>query len=411
MICPYFSIWTLADMAHIPVTHSLPFNRRTQLAITLAYDFVFILLGLAAISFGPTLPGLAAQTHSNLSQISYLFAARAVGGLLGSFGLGRLYDRLPGHALMAVLLTTISIMLLLTPLVPALWLLSLILLLLGIAEGGMHVGGNTLIVWIYGARVGPVMNGMHFFFGIGALLSPIIVAQIMLITGAIQWPYWVLAIIILPAVVWLTQLPSPNLRANATDTKSRPINRRLVTLFALFFFLYVGIEVSMSGWIFTYTLTIGVGQTVTAAYLTSAFWGAITLARLAAVPVTARLRPRTILLLDLAGALLSAGIILAWSTSLTAIWLGTLGLGFSLGNVFPTTMALAGRRMTITGNITGLFLVGGSLGAMLLPWLVGQLFAPVGPQALFLIIVAALLLAVGVLLVLLRYAPDPQPQT
>ncbi len=390
-------------MSNIPVVQILPFSRRTQLSITLAYNFVFVVLGLVAVSFGPTLPGLAEQTQSNLSQISYLFTARALGGLLGSFGLGRLYDRLPGHILMALLLSTMTVMLLLTPLVPALWLLSLILLVLGIAEGGMHVGGNTLVVWIYGGRVGPVMTGMHFFFGVGALLSPIIVAQIMLITGTIRWPYWILAIIILPAVVWLTRLPSPSLPTSSTDSVVRPINRRLVTLFTLFFFLYVGTEISMSGWIFTYTLTVGLGQAATAAYLTSAFWGAITLARLVAIPAAAHLRPRTILLFDLIGALISAGIILAWSGSLAAIWVGTLGLGLSLGSVFPTTMSLAGRRMAITGSITGLFLVGSSLGAMSLPWLIGQLFEPVGPQTLLLTIITALLLAGGVLLGLLRF--------
>ena len=128
------------------------------------------------------------------------------------------------------------------------------------------MGGNTLIVWIYGGRVGPVMTGMHFFFGVGALLSPIIVAQIMLITGTIRWPYWILAVIILPAVVWLSRLPSPSLPTSSAGPVVRPINRRLVILFTLFFFLYVGTEISMSGRIFTYTLTVGLGKASKATY-------------------------------------------------------------------------------------------------------------------------------------------------
>jgi hypothetical protein len=61
--------------------------------------------------------------------------------------------------------------------------------------------------------------------------------------------------------------------------------------------------------------------------------------------------------------------------------------------------------MTITGRITGWFMVGGSLGAMSLPWLIGQLIERIGPHALPLIILTALILTLGVLAVLVRYPP------
>jgi hypothetical protein len=54
--------------------------------------------------------------------------------------------------------------------------------------------------------------------------------------------------------------------------------------------------------------------------------------------------------------------------------------------------------MPISGRTTGRFLVGASLGAMCLPWLVGQLFEPVGPSVLMVTIAAALLAALGVLI-------------
>ena len=37
---------------------------------------------------------------------------------------------------------------------------------------------NPLLVWVHGDEVGPAMNGLHFFFGVGAFLSPIIIAVI-----------------------------------------------------------------------------------------------------------------------------------------------------------------------------------------------------------------------------------------
>ena len=44
-----------------------------------------------------------------------------------------------------------------------------------------------------------------------------------------------------------------------------------------------------------------------------------------------------------------------------------------------TMIAYAETRMRITGKVTSLFLVGGSLGGMTVPFLIGQVFVPIGP--------------------------------
>ena len=64
-----------------------------------------------------------------------------------------------------------------------------------------------------------------------------------------------------------------------------------------------------------------------------------------------------------------------------------------MASVFPTTFSLAERRMTITGRITSYFFVGVTLGAMTVPWLIGQLFDRYTPQITMTIIFATLLLA------------------
>ena len=57
---------------------------------TAAYYATFIGLGLTSASLGPTLPGLAEQTRTNIGEISFLFTARSLGYLLGSLRGGRL---------------------------------------------------------------------------------------------------------------------------------------------------------------------------------------------------------------------------------------------------------------------------------------------------------------------------------
>ena len=177
--------------------------------ITAAYFVAFIVLGIVTSSLGPTLPGLAEQTGSQLSQISFLFTTRSLGYLLGSLLGGRLYDRVKGHPLMAGALLLMSIALSLVPTLSILWWLAFVLLFIGIGEGMLDVGGNTLIVWLHGKKVGPFMNGLHFFFGVGAFLSPILAAQVILITGTVGGAYWLFALLVLPVALWILRLPSP----------------------------------------------------------------------------------------------------------------------------------------------------------------------------------------------------------
>jgi len=387
-----------------------------QISKTIGYYAAFVALGMVGASLGPTLPGLAEHTQTQLGEISFLFTARSLGFLLGSFFGGRLYDRVSGHSLMAVVLVIITVMMALAPLISLLWLLAAALLIMGVAEGTLDVGGNTLLIWVHRHKVGPFMNGLHFFFGAGAFLSPIIVAQTVLISDDITWAYWMLALLMLPVAVWLLRLPSPTAQAVSKDAPVRQTDRRptarlsspkseaherlFIALIALFFFLYTGAEISFGGWIFTYAVALDMGGETTAAYLTSAFWGALTLGRLLAIPIAARFRPRSILLGGLVGCLTSVGVILLWPDALAAMWLGTLGLGFSMASIFPTTLSLAERRLTITGQVTSWFFVGASVGGMTLPWLIGQFFESIGPRVMTFIIMVDLIVAMGVFAVL-----------
>jgi fucose permease len=374
---------------------------------TIGYYVAFIALGLAAASLGPTLPGLAENTQTRLSQISLLFVTHSSGYLVGSFLGGRLYDRVPGHRVMVGVLLVMVGMMVLVPLNSTLWLLATVWLVLGVAMGTLDVGGNTLLVWVHRRQVGPFMNGLHFFFGVGAFLSPIIIARLVSISGDLTWAYWALAVLMLPGLIWLSRQSSPAPQSDAEDGRQRGGNRLLITLVALFFFLHVGAEISFGGWIFTYAMAMDLSSEAAAAYLTSGFWGALTLSRLLTIPIAARVRPRSILLASLAGCLISVSIILLWPYSSVAVWLGALGMGLSVASIFPSSFSLAERNMTITGRVSGWFIVGASLGSISLPWIIGQLFERIGPRVTMFAIAIAITLALGVFALVLLRLPRP----
>ena len=370
--------------------------------ITFGYYGAFIALGLIVSSLGPTLPGLAEQTKADISAISILFTARAFGFMVGAIIMGRLYDRLPGHYVMAAAIVLVALSVAFVPLVPVLWLLTILMLLIGLFEPGIDVGGNTMIVWLHQDKVGPFMNGLHFFFGVGAFLSPIIVAWVISMTDTIQWAYWIMAFLILLPALYVVRLPSPEMPPPVEAKGGDQVNWLLVALIAIFFFLYGGAEISFGGWIFTYATELQILNEETAALLTSAFWGSLTIGRLLAIPIATKWRNRTMIFWDLMGCLFFVGLILIFPTSNTAVWIGAIGLGVSMASVFPTTLSLAERHLNVTGQITSYFFVGASLGGMTIPWIIGQGFEAIGPFVTMSIIFACLVAATAVFGIMMR---------
>lgn len=377
---------------------------------TLAYFAAFITLGMTSASLGPTLDALSGQTAAELEQISWLFPIRSFGYLLGSVLAGRLYDRMNGHRLMGLALLIMAGMMAFIPTIPLFAFLLVALLAAGVGEGLLDVGGNTLIVWLHGKRVGPYMSALHFFFGFGALLAPLIVGEVVKRTDGISWAYWLIAAAALPAVLGFAGTKSPEIKTVESDEGEKPISAPgfgLIFLLVVFFIMYVAAEVSYGGWVYLYAIQAANTLPVTAAYITSAFWGAFTVGRLIAIPVSARLRPKRILQLDFAGALLSLAVILAWPHQTWALWTGSIGFGFSIASIFPTMITYAGSRIAITGRITGYFFLGATIGGMVLPWVIGQFFEKTGPLVMpWSISVAtalAVLAALGVSLVFRRY--------
>lgn len=311
-----------------------------------------------------------------------------MGALVACLLIARAYDRFPGHAVLAVVLVAQAASLALAPVTPVFVLLLVIFACIGAAMGAIDVGGNTLLVWTHRSGAAPFMNALHFAFGVGAFIAPIIIAR----TPSIDWGYWVLALAIVPIAVGLAITPSPAPQRESDGgepSRSAPL---VVGLTILFFFIYVGAESKFGQLIHSYAVLRGIADDETAAYLTSLFWGALTAGRLLTIPLAARITPQRLISFNLAGTVAGLLFILVLSDSLWALAAGTFIVGFSMSSIFPATMSLSQNAGIASGKNIGLFLVGANAGAMTLPWIAGQLIERIGVGVfapLFLIFSAA----------------------
>ena len=376
--------------------------RLKPLTATLAYYAAFITLGATTSISGPALPWLSRNTASPLDKLSMIFIFGSLGYMLGSQLGGRAYDRFPGHRIQALALLLTSLSAALVPVLHSLWFLVVVLFLLGTVQGALDTGCNTLLTWIHGEKVGPFMNGLHFFFGAGAFLAPLVFARVVHATDDIRWAYWFFSLLALPVAAWFWFLPSPPIRKStpAATSGGRSING-LFLLVVLFFMTYVGLEVSFGNWIYTFATRLNLASETGAAFLTSAFWGAFSLGRLLGIGISSRLPSQTILLTDLSGGVAAFAILLLWPASPVALWVGTIVLGLSIASIFATAMAYAGQRFQLTGTLIGWILVAAGIGGMVFPWLIGQLFERISPHITMPLLLSITLIMFGLLLALI----------
>lgn len=384
------------------ITAVAPKNRMIQ---TVCCYAAFIATGLAAGLLGPTLVGLAKQTDSSFGEIGFIFTVHSLGYVVGSTVFGKFFDRIGGHKIFALMIVMLSAALFLIPLAPTLALLLGAAFLLGTAEGTGQVGVNTLLVRLYNRRSTPVLNGAHFCFGVGALTSPLIVAQLLTRGYEFGAAYRFVAVLILPFILLFLLAPSPVIKRGETMENTAPIRYGLVALVALFYFLYLGTEISFGGWISAFAVNLKLSDEATAAYLASAFWSALTFGRLLAIALSVKLKPRTLLIADLIFALLGFALVGLAGDSFAQTLAGTIIVGAAFASVYPTMFAFAGNRLNVTGRVAGFFVMGGSLGSMIFPFLVGLAFERSGARSLLVFNAATVASALAVLIIVLLSFP------
>ncbi|XP_038551741.1 major facilitator superfamily domain-containing protein 4A [Micropterus salmoides] len=142
---------------------------------TLTYWSVFFSFGLCIAFLGPTILDLRCQTQSTLQQITWVFFTQQFFLMVGS-SMGGLFKRTLLSSLSALLSCTliISLVFAIIPLCNHVMLLSIAMALAGKAMGVIDTIANLQLVKLYQKDSAIFLQGLHFFIGLGALVSPLV---------------------------------------------------------------------------------------------------------------------------------------------------------------------------------------------------------------------------------------------
>ena len=372
-----------------------------------AYYATFIGLGLVSASLGTAMPFLADMVQIDLDVASNFVVAKSLGFMVGSFFVGRLYDRARPHGLVQIALLGASLMTIAIPAAPNFWVLVIVLFWAGVFVGSADVGGNILIVWAFRSRVGPWLTGLHCIWGVGGLISPLIIVYFQQLTGSLMIPFLILGTLIFLCTFLYIRLPSPKL-VHAVGETRLPIPPIPMATMVFLLFLAGTIEVTVAVWIFSYIRELQMASTQVAGWINSSFFAAITLSRLLTAFILVHVSNEIVLYAAIALLLVAFTGIILFPYSLPLLWVGVAAAGAGVATLFPGVLTLAPQYLPAEGRVTSWMFAGASLGFLAIPWLTGQLFTRVGPHVIWYFAITATVLS-GACLVMLHFLPRLEP--
>ncbi|MGX7673224.1 MFS transporter [Plantactinospora sp. DSM 117369] len=407
----------------------MPVTRPARRPVVLLAYAAFVLVGLSAGVGGVLLPAQIDDYGVDKATIGITFFTFSAGFLLAGITTGGLIDRLGTRAALAVGGGAFVLAGLYTALRPPFLAFVAVQVVAGYGIGVLESVLNAHLSELTGATT--LLNRLHAFFGVGALLAPALAAWML---RSLPWTavWLVLALAGLPLVVgFLLAYPKrrgpddggPTAAGGAAavggpppgeaGVPGRPGNGGLlvaalrqpaVVLAAVFLAVYVGLEISVGNWGFS-LLVGGYDQSeVLAGYAVSGYWLGLTAGRFLISPLATRagLTPAATSAGCLVGVTVSA--VLAWAVPVAAVAsVALVLLGFFLGPLFPTAMAMVPRLTasrlvpTAIGVLNGVSVIGGAV----FPWLAGAIAQGVGAWTL---LPFAVVLAVGQLAIWWRLA-------
>jgi len=353
--------------------------------------FGFVLIGVASGAWGVLLPSLGAYYKVNQSVIGLLFIASATGYLLSALSTGLLIAKLGQRWYLVTGTAIFMLCCLLVALKPAFVLVLLIRLFQGMAIAIIEAGLNMFIATLSNNTA--LLNYLHAFYGAGALIGPLVASTILVLSWGWNTAFLTWALLAVPLLIGLLALFHHSSSGPAHEEQAERDNNGLLTalkipmvwLATLFLLFYVGIEVSLGSWGYTFLLQNRHENGLLAGWIVSGYWLGLTLGRFILNNIAERLR------LGLSGLMYTCmggiifGILILWLIpGVVASAIAFFLIGTSLGPIYPSTVALLPNIVPsrLLSSAMG-FLIGLSiLGVALFPWLAGTLAQYIGIESL-----------------------------
>ena len=342
--------------------------------LILAAIIAIFIYGMIAAMLGTILPELSDRFHLSPSQNGTIAFAQALGLILASLAAGPLIDN-EGKKLGIVLgLGLIAIALFVLPRAPGFRSIVALLFLLGAGGGIMVTGANALASDVGEAHRAMALNLANLFFGLGALTTPLIAANLFK-RNWVRLCYTIASLTVVTLVIEsVTKMPGPIGEGRFLFAEAAPVlGRPLLFLLGLFAFLYITCEVGIWNWLPRHLIAQGIPESRALNILSLGFALGMLIGRAAILPVLTRAPAVTVTLVGSVAMAVTTFLMLRINRP-SAAWVLVFLMGIAMAPVYPTTLAIVGDAFPrMTGTAIGFVITCGWTGLAVSSRIIGAI--------------------------------------
>lgn len=355
----------------------LPVFATSTLVLLISY-IAFISIGFPDAVLGVAWPSVRDTFGLSQAGLGYILFASGAGYCFSGLISGKIIDRLGVGCLLVVSTALVTIGLLGYSIAPVFPAFLAVAVLIGLGSGAIDSALNFYAAERFSEAV---MNRLHAFFGIGALIGPLIMGGVLDRGASWRVGYVIVgSILLIMTVIFvisrrLWDYGGHESGAGSFAVVATPVREVLrspvVWLSVVIFFFCTGVEFSGGQWAFT-VMRERFGQSEAIASLWAGlYWGALATGRLTLGMISARVGTARMIQISIAGNI--AGGLLYTLGSYEVAVVGLMLMGFWMAPLFPLLMTMTPRRL---GTATSVHAVGFQVsaavfGGAVLPWIGG----------------------------------------
>lgn len=301
------------------------------------------------------------------------------------------------------------------------------------------------MLYLWGAECEPFMQALHFSFGVGASIAPLIAREFILPRNEsnvdqwspddvqIHWCYELIALIaFMTSIAFIllykfapksSEHPSreifidtaaPNgkeLKQTVSMIQAEKDRKRIVLvkavcilLLCIFCFFYCGIEVNFGAYLTPYAVDGPLTMSKSAGALIAAvYWIVFTFSRLVTIFYIKAIGSRNNLILCCVILIVANIVLIPFSQNEVCLWVGSVLVGIGASSVLASIFGFVEICIKITPLITSFTIASGALGQSLFPIITSQFFDANPLIFLWLTLAAALAMAIFLALIIVSF--------
>jgi len=345
----------------------------------LAFCIAFIGIAISQTMLGPMVPIIQVTYNISLSQNGLLPFAQGVGAIIVLIISMAVADRFNKRTLMMIAYVIYNIVLYIAAFLPPYWLMVVLFFFVGVGTRLFDALANANMSELGAERKGAFLSLLHGFFGIGALIGPIIANTVLtkydlgsslLSIGCVCSVLFFISLLLSPS--WKRAFPAEIKIINKDTNHSLLLLLRSKTMWILGLscMLYVGFAIGIATWIPSYLGEMGASSHFAAAAV-SLLWVGIISGRFVYSALSLKYSIKSLILVSN----LIGGSVIICASIINTVELYVIGYivsGFFIGAVTPLSVAIANKIYpAMAGRISSMIILFVSFGMMTIPPVIG----------------------------------------